>query len=67
KSIGAMGIFLLCWLRCLEIHSRLKGVGPEGEEGTEAKEGAATVNKGKCVETLGSGIDKEVESSNTHR
>ncbi|KAH9299062.1 hypothetical protein KI387_030744, partial [Taxus chinensis] len=41
------------------IHSGLKGVGPEGEEGTEVEEGTATVDVGKCVETLGGGIERE--------
>lgn len=59
KSIGAIGTFLLCWLRCLEIHSRLKGVGPEEDEETRVEEGATIVDMGKWIETLKGGIEKE--------
>ncbi|KAH9324177.1 hypothetical protein KI387_004355, partial [Taxus chinensis] len=41
------------------IHSRLRGVGPEEEEETGVEEGETTVDTGKCVETLGGGIEKE--------
>ncbi|KAH9313737.1 hypothetical protein KI387_022364, partial [Taxus chinensis] len=59
KSIGAIGNFLLCWLRCSEIHSGLRGVGTEGEEETGVEEGETIVDMGKCVEMLGGGIEKE--------
>ncbi|KAH9299673.1 hypothetical protein KI387_031355, partial [Taxus chinensis] len=41
------------------IHSRLKGVGLGEEEGTRVEEGAAAVDTGKCIKTLGGGIERE--------
>ncbi|KAH9324145.1 hypothetical protein KI387_004323, partial [Taxus chinensis] len=40
---------------CWEIHDGLKGTGPKVEEG------AAAVDEGKWVETLGGGIKREAK------